>query len=211
VSRFTLPFATVCFVGMLLFVIPARSHAKPVVVGDAIVDDELNHFVIYYKSTPGVGNPGRRKHEFFSYEEVADELRRAKNNGWEIDFRPGRSYMESRIVLAGEEDNPASFSKRPIKSRIMGTTWNGKIKRTDGITNPAEVTFGESGVLFEFSGNEGVISKSEGTWSGPVGDKIEYRADDAEGTLTIDGDVMTGTLQNKAAKLTGSWRLTRSR
>ena len=109
----TLRFAAISLVGSAFFAMPDRSHAKLVQVGDAIVNNAMNHFVVYYKSIPGVGNPGMRKHESFSYREVADELRRAKNNGWIIDFT--RSYMEKRIILTGEEGDPASFNKRPIK------------------------------------------------------------------------------------------------
>jgi hypothetical protein len=117
-------FATVCFVGVLLFGASGLSYAKLVLVGDAIVDNKAAHFVVYYKSIPRVGNPGRRAHESFSFAEVADELRRAKNNGWEIDFL--RSYMENKGEIQLDGYPTDYVNRRPIKEAtpsVANTKW----------------------------------------------------------------------------------------
>jgi hypothetical protein len=121
--RFNLPVVAVCLLGSLLVTPMERAFGKIVLVGDAYVDDEAHTWVIYYKNIPGVANPGQRKHVCGSFDELKDELRRAKNNEWEIDF--DRSY-QSYVILAGINDNdPPRRSLAPGPPSVAGTVWKG--------------------------------------------------------------------------------------
>jgi hypothetical protein len=121
VIRIAPPFASGCLLGLLLLAPIERVFGKIVLVGDAYVDDKAAQFVVYYKSIPGVANPGQRKHVCDSFDELKDELRRAKNNGWEIDFK--RSYM-SYIILAGvNDDDPPRRPFVPAMPSVANTKW----------------------------------------------------------------------------------------
>ena len=54
---------------------------------DIYAENSANRYVIYYSYIPGVANPGRRAHICDSIQELRDELRRARNNGWVVDAK----------------------------------------------------------------------------------------------------------------------------
>jgi len=54
---------------------------------DVYADSNAREYEIYYSYIPNVANPGRRAHISTSIAELRDELRRAKNNGWVVDWK----------------------------------------------------------------------------------------------------------------------------
>jgi hypothetical protein len=69
---------------------PPSAQAGWVTIGGVRFPDNASRYVIYYRYIPGVANPGFRPRVYNSYADMTDAMRRAKNNGWLVDF--SRSY-----------------------------------------------------------------------------------------------------------------------